>query len=355
MCHGIGRGTGHFMKVSVHNLFDAMSAIVDIAFLFSKLLGGNGTAAFAAAAVGIRMLRLSRFVMPVDAWYKAICRRFGVEELDELDSKHLPFEIFRRCVSAFEMYESVLDVAWPMPVFLDAFLRFDTVHGIHTAAFRLGDLEDALQRTGCIPTNWELLQMKCILSEDGSPETLVYFEDFVDVLRLVHDDTVETAYLRRFEEPRHRTGRTLMYTFVNVFRTLASIVALFALEVMAFATNIYVLASSSVEDIDELEVNLRAYALAMAVSIKGLPNWVSIIMGLGAQIMWGFYAVLLKFSTYFTLNVEIIEGGVTCEGVQSLVYLPIIYVIVAIVIVLFDSSACKSSWLLNHSNNCTFH
>ena len=97
---GIGRGVGEYMRVNIHNLFDALSALVDIAFLLSKMVFRGHVAAFAAAAVGVRMLRLSRFVLPLNSWYKIACRRLGVERAEPLDSNHLPFEIFRRCVSA---------------------------------------------------------------------------------------------------------------------------------------------------------------------------------------------------------------------------------------------------------------
>ena len=48
--------------------------------------------------------------------------------------------------------------------------------------------------------------------------------------------------------------------------------------------------------------------------------------------------MLLKLSTYLQFDFSALEGGVTCEGVQSLVVLPTIYFIVSFVVILFDSS-----------------
>ena len=50
------------------------------------------------------------------------------------------------------------------------------------------------------------------------------------------------------------------------------------------------------------------------------------------------FGYLVKLGSYFQFNMTEVEGGVICEGVLSLLYLPVIYFIVAAVIVLFDSS-----------------
>ena len=362
----LGRSLRQFLLWNEHNAIDLLDAVVDFTFYSCRAI--FGILSTSRSTIGtVHLLRLCRLLpavrklIPVDRIVMAFARLISIDMRNSPRfaifrriisacwgvGPRFDFPTFRRIISALAKHEKRLE-AWPMPYYYRGFNEFENGSG----AMKVADLEVLFHDIGLgIPTPFELLQMvnqrggARRAAEPGSGfgkapdrEALLYFEDFCDILTFVHDESVECAHINYFCQHRHRAERTLQFIKSNVLTVAASTLVSFTTEVLSFATNLYVLAASTTDDLEELELKLSGYAEACRISMEAMPWALQVFGGVIAYLLREGFLMLCTLGSYFQFDFESVAGqGVSCEGVQSLLYLPIIYFIVATVIVLFDS------------------
>ena len=116
---------------------------------------------------------------------------------------------------------------------------------------------------------------------------------------------------------------------------VAFLAALFKL-----AADLYVLAQSTygAGQVDaKLQSYIESYAEVAASFEKTWPMTSAALTFIGALLKITF-DFLISVGSNFSFKFTEVDGGVECNGVLSLMYFPIFLIIVAIVIVLFDSS-----------------
>ena len=335
----VGRTPTQFVQRNPSNGLDFMDALVDIAYFVGRIcLGDEFFLKFGIEIKSVHLVRLIRLlpvarkVLPLDSIALSICKLCKVGS--ERDG-HVSYPVFRRCVSSLQQHMKRLDVAWPTPICWSAFSAFDRDSG----AVQAKDLEPLLKQAGLFAlTPYELMQIERIVRRPGD-DAFIYFEDFCDVLSFVNDEAGEADLLNQFETHEDRARKTLMYTLSSAVQVLINTSLQFATEIAAFATNIYVLAASRENDIEALKIKLYTYADACRESMDTFPIFFQNGANAGAYVLSNCFEGLLRFGSYLEFDFQnVAKGGVSCTGVQSLVYLPMIYLIAAIIIVLFDST-----------------
>ena len=192
---------------------------------------------------------------------------------ETIDDERFSFEVFRQAVSNGAMSAAALNLAWPIPRFVSAFKRFDNLFGIHMGAVPLDDLQKVLLQTGIKINPLEHSTMIDFL------DNYVYFEDFLDAMKLVHNEYAESRYTKRLEERKHRTGRTLQFLVNNTLATLLMTFGLLIGELLKFLLNLFVLARANSEDIGQLTIDLGSYVEALRHCMDNMPLLLQMIGG----------------------------------------------------------------------------
>ena len=351
---GLGRPPWEFFG---HNVPEAVASALDIAFVVAVASGELPLDARRAAR-GMRFARLAYLAPVVESlvprsvsrWI--LCRRSSGSTDTSISAAgfHVTFEEFRRYFSCSKADEVRERPVWPINIYRRAFLQFDEVHGSHSGAVELDDLPELVHATGHWPTEYELTKMRQVLSvpssgvrkrsDNTAAPAVFFFDDFTSAMTLLRDERVESQLLACFESTEKRCWRTFMYTAKRGLIALPAALAAFVGAILKLATNLYVLAQATFGN-DVVELKLASYMealVAVSVLLQSNLQWLVPPLLLIAFVIRAAFHFLVAVGSLFQFNFTDVPSGVDCTGVLSLMYYPVILLIIAFVVVLFDSA-----------------
>jgi hypothetical protein len=222
---------------------------------------------------------------------------------------------------------------WPASEYREAFYAFDRHYGISVASSSLPGL---LADLGIVCSDWELkaLERLCESSfsvyRDGSK--YFFFDSFVQAVTLVRDDKVETKRLDGLVSRRHQAKRALVTICNRTIMTAAVGLAEVMASVITLLVDLFILASGMY---GKGAVGAKASEVAQnfGAVFQSIPGIQAAIFTCVSAV----FNVMYEVSGAVTVDLQI-EDSVTCNGSNAMLVLPIILMVTAVIVLIFDSS-----------------
>ena len=245
------------------------------------------------------------------------------------DNLKVTFDILRRYKSAYDAKHNAH--FWPLSAYRDAFSEFDP-RGSGT--MDVEDLGPFLSRLGFDSGSVSLPTLKQLTSlNDG--KRLIFFDDLLPAMAFIRLEDYETQGFEGLYSRRLHAKESLKQLIVRFVKTIATICGEFIIELLKLCSNLFILASSFFGN-DEMTLKIEQFASALYGVVANSP--LADILGP----LFGFFGPLMNLinsvASVLSFDFEV-EGGVTCTGVRSLILLPILYGVTAIILIIFDSSS----------------
>ena len=338
------------------NGWDTIATLFDLAYLYlvfcdaslqrqvdaflteqAKIASSSG---LDVAARFVRMLRLSRFVALClwgvrTAWsYICCCCRNGERNGRGEDSNNVvvavpSFKIFRKYVSRMRQNRATV---WPLSEYSACFRSLKSFDG---SAIDVNELPAFLQGLGFDFQPSILRDVQDVVLNDIDAD-MVLFDDLIDALILLREHRIESKVLRveGVESHRLRARRAIMAILARSTTT----VALFLLELLSLLTglivNLFILTKGIVAE-DQITSYTEATLLQFSLAIDAMP------FGNVRWLLEKFVSSMFRLVDFavkkLTLDI-VFDENVTCQGAMSLLVLPIICLVTAVICVIFDSS-----------------
>ena len=245
------------------------------------------------------------------------------------------FRDFRRFVSEMAIEQTLDQKSVRRANYKSCFRKFDGKCGGHSAGVLLEDLEDLLLATGHLVSKSQLMLVDDVLRSGKSQGAKYFFYDeFLLAIEIVDSTAERTAFLLNLKDPNKKSEEAIAEIVELFGATLLGFFYRFLGSVAKLCVNLYLLTQTFFGN-EGLKRKLLEHAEVMAFSV-GKVGFLSPFLSVIVSVAKPLFKVLFRLGGFFQFNFEDVQG-VTCTGVQSLTYLPIVYIIIGIVILLFDS------------------
>ena len=257
------------------------------------------------------------------AWYRCCGPR-----RQPRDEVMVTYESFRRYKSAYDAKHNAH--FWPLSQYRDAFRELDPAC---SGTIDLENLGEFLGKLGFDSSGIDMGMMKDLVSvNDG--KRLVFFDDMLAAMAFLRTEDYETSAFLQLYSRRLHAQRSLVILTTRVIKTILTIIGEFLTELIKLAANLFILASSLFGK-NSMQLKLEQFASALYGIVSNSP--LAGILGPIFALLGPFLALLRKLAALLAFEFDM-EGGVTCQGVMSLLFLPVIYAVVAIIVLVFDSA-----------------
>ncbi len=235
------------------------------------------------------------------------------------------YKVFRSYISA--MFENSASV-WPLSEYLTCFQHVNSYDG---STILIEDIPVLLQSLGFDSSPSVLADIEHIVRNEIEKD-LVFFDDMVHALVFLRDERIETKVHSTFESRRLRAKRALKLIIARMTSAVVVFVTEFLATVVELIVNLYILTKGI---IDEEDINTEATVTTLTSALDNLP------VGKFQELFQSFLSAMFGVVTYAAnkLTIDVApEDGVTCAGTTSLLVLPIICMVTAIIVLVYDSS-----------------
>jgi hypothetical protein len=159
-----------------------------------------------------------------------------------------------------------------------------------------------------------------------------YFDSFVQAVTLVRDDNVETERLDGLISRRHQAKRAFITIRNRMLMTAVVGLAEVVESVITLLIDLFILASGLYGK-DAMGAKASEVAKNFAAVFESIPGFQATVFACVTAVLNAMYAV----SDAVTLNLQL-DNGVTCSGANAMLVLPMILMVTAVIVLIFDSS-----------------
>ena len=344
---------GHFLRARNHRN-DLVATAADVGFVIASMyLDSEGRKRPDVLVNAARFTRVAFRAAPI--WFPCIrfcfrffcgiCLRCGwfwgrprrestADEADTMGDGPGQFMVtylsFRRYVAAFASSNANV---WPASEYREAFYAFDRYHGVTVA---ISNLPGLLADLGIVCSDSELKSMERLCESslavylDGSK--YFFFDSFVQAVTFVRDDKVESERLDGLVSRRHQAKRALVTIRNRTIMTAAVGLTEIIESVITLLVDLFILASGMYGK-DAVGAKASEVARNFGAVFQSIPGIQAAIFTCVSAVFNAMYEV----SAAVTVDLQI-EDSVTCSGSNAMLVLPIILMVTAVIVLIFDSS-----------------
>ena len=342
----LGVSVAHFFKTR-SNAYDSLATVADVLFLYLVLSGSSNdqveiilseelriarSSALDVSGRFFRLLRLQRLIIfavklcvqPLISLGRLRCK--GPERKDlrpHVSRVVVPnYDAFRRYLSLLSQRSARV---WPQSEYALQFQRCPTYDG---SAIEAADIPNLLWSVGFESDAPTLRAIEQIVDIDAAGG-MVLFDDLADALTLLRDEQIETKTFEAIKPRRLQAQRALRVVIARLTITFAVFLREFLASLTGLTVDVFIL-TRAVGGVDSDAIVGQFSSVIQESPFGTLHSFFDWFLSLALNIV--------RFvAENVTINLQFDEG-VTCSGITSLLVLPILCLLTAIMVLIFDSS-----------------